>query len=416
MKLLAIIKREYLEHVRSKGFVIGTILLPALMSLTFVIPMMVEDKLEDSWTIGVVDLTGGLVPELRGALDLMGSGGILLEDYSDASDGAAATEHLRQAVLAEEVHGGLVFGESFVEDPKVTFYGQSVSAGIASDVLHSAAGRVLRSYRYQKAGIPDSTRAYLSAWVDWEQMQVTETGEATERDSEGVIFLAITLIMILYMMTLLYGQQTLTGVIEEKTSRVVELMLSSVPSSQLMMGKMVGICGTGLTQILVWTATLYYLASRGVTIAGITFDSAFLTPMILGSFIVFFLLGFLLFSSIYAGVGALCNTIQEAQPFSMPIMMFVIIPMLLLSLVMRAPDSPLSMWLSLVPMFSPILMFIRVCMDTPPIWQIVLSWILMIGTILLLLRAAGKLYRVGILMSGSAPSWGTLIRTLKQPD
>jgi ABC-2 type transport system permease protein len=409
MKLWAIIRREYLERVRTKGFVIGTILLPALMSLTFLIPMMVEDRMQDSWTVGVVDSSGELMPQLLTILGNTGSEGVKLEAVE-------SLDALKEGILNEDIHGGLVFNDDFIANPRVEFFSKSVSADIASDVLRSASGRLLRDRRYESAGIPDSLRAYLGAWVEWDILQVAATGETSQRDSDGVMIIAITLIMMLYMMTLLYGQQTLTGVIEEKTSRVVELMLSSVSSSQLMMGKLVGICAAGLTQILVWTGSLYYLSTKGVSLGGITFDSTFLTPMILISFIVFFLLGFLLFSSLYAGVGALCNTIQEAQPFSTPIMMFVIIPMLLLTMVMRAPDSGLSVGLSLVPMFSPILMFIRVCMDTPPFWQIGLSWVLMIGTIFLLLRGAGKLYRVGILMSGSAPSWGSLIKTLKQPD
>ena len=178
----------------------------------------------------------------------------------------------------------------------------------------------------------------------------------------------------------------------------------------------VGIGGAGLTQVAIWVAVLVYMAGQGISVAGLSFDASFLTPMILGSFVVFFVLGFLLFSMMYAGVGALCNTIQEAQPFATPIMMFVVIPMLLLSMVLRAPSSTLATVLSLIPMFSPVLMFIRVCLSSPPLWQVLLSWVLMSATIWLMSRAAGKLFRVGILMNGSAPSWATLIRTLRQPD
>jgi len=168
--------------------------------------------------------------------------------------------------------------------------------------------------------------------------------------------------------------------------------------------------------VAIWTAAIFVMAGQGLSVGGISFDASYLTPMILGSFVVFFVLGFLLFSMMYAGVGALCNTIQEAQPFATPIMMFVIIPMMLMTLVLKAPGSPLATVLSLIPMFSPILMFMRVCLASPPLWQVVLSWVLMSATIWMMSRAAGKLFRVGILMSGSAPNWATLIRTLRQPD
>ncbi|MBK9305251.1 MAG: ABC transporter permease [bacterium] len=417
MKMLAIIRREYLERVRTKGFVISTLLIPLLMALIMVVPMLTMQSVDTRNTIGLIDPSGEYFSRLDESLssqeDLHVS---LIPLPVTGGDVAAATAGMQDQIRDESLDGGVVIGDDFVGTPKATYYSRSVSGSIVRDDLQPALDRVLRQARFARAGVPDSLHAFLSERVAWESLSVGDTGEATRRDEGGVMLLAFTLIMMLYMMVLVYGQQTLTAVIEEKSSRVVEVLLSSVPSSQLMFGKVVGIGAAGLTQVAIWTAAIFVMAGQGLSVGGISFDASYLTPMILGSFMVFFLLGFLLFSMMYAGVGALCNSIQEAQPFATPIMMFVIIPMMLMTLVLRAPGSPLATVLSLIPMFSPILMFMRVCLASPPLWQVLLSWVLMSATIWMMSRAAGKLFRVGILMSGSAPNWATLIRTLRQPD
>jgi ABC-2 type transport system permease protein len=417
VKMFAIIRREYLERVRTKGFVISTLLLPLLMSLTMLVPMLTMKSVDTRNTIGLIDPSGSFFASLDAALSEQKDARVSLIPLQVAGgDVAAATASLQDQIRDESLDGGVVIGDDFIGVPKATFYSRSVSGSIIREDLQPALDRVLRQTRFARAGVPDSLHAYLLERVDWTSLSVGDEGEATRRDEQGVFVLAFVLIMMLYMMVLLYGQQTLTAVIEEKSSRVVEVLLSSVPSSQLMFGKVVGIGGAGLTQVGIWVTALFVMAGQGISVGGLSFDASFLTPMILGSFVVFFVLGFLLFSMMYAGIAALCNTIQEAQPFATPIMMFVIIPMLLLSLVLRAPNSTLATVLSLIPMFSPVLMFIRVCLSTPPLWQVLLSWVLMSASIWVLSRAAGKLFRVGILMSGSAPNWATLIRTLRQPD
>ncbi len=259
-------------------------------------------------------------------------------------------------------------------------------------------------------GIEPLDAAYVMEGVSWERLTVGDDGTTSKRDEGGVLGMAIILIMMLYMMVLLYGQATLTGVIDEKTSRVVEVMLSSVSSWHLMLGKIIGIGAAGLTQIGIWSLSLYAVSLKGISVAGISIDASILSPMILVSFLVFFVLGFLIFSSMFAGVGALCNTVQEAQPFSTPIMMFVILPMLMLSMVMKNPDSGLAVGLSLFPLFTPILMFIRVCLQMPPMWQIVLSWVLMLGTIYFFSKIAGSCSGWAFSCTGRHPPGGRCSR------
>ena len=144
-----------------------------------------------------------------------------------------------------------------------------------------------------------------------------------------------------------------------------------------MLGKVMGIGLAGLTQFGIWTGAFFCSVQRGVSVGEFSLDTAFLTPVILITFIVFFLLGFFLYATLYAGIGAMCNTVQDSQQFHTPLVMGLVLPMMLLSLVLRSPDSTLSVVLSLIPLFSPVLMFMRVCVETPPLWQIGLSWVLM---------------------------------------
>jgi ABC-2 type transport system permease protein len=417
MKLWAIIRREYKERVKSKGFVISTVLIPLLMSLTIVIPMLMGERVEERRTVAVLDSEGRWFDELERVLLERTGGGVELREVQ--LDGRALEEgaaEIQDLVVQGDVNGGIVFDPGFMENGKLRFYVKSVAAGLASDSLRPAVNAVLRKARFAEAGISEDLTGYLLSYTDWERLTVSQDGDATARDERGVFGMAMTLIMILYMMVLLYGQQTLTGVIEEKTSRVVEVLLSSVPSWQMMLGKILGIGAAGLTQVAIWTGSLYIASTQGISIAGVTFDASVLSPMILVSFLVFFVLGFLMYSALFAGVGALCNTIQEAQPFSTPIMMFIIIPMLMLTVVMRDPGGTLATVMSLIPLFTPVLMFIRVILETPPLWQVALSWVLLLATIILFSRTAGKLFRVGILMHGAAPSWGTLVKVMRQAD
>ena len=308
----------------------------------------------------------------------------------------------------------LLITPDFLDSGKATFYNKSVSAMVMRDeVLRPALNRVLREGRFAAAQVPDTLFAYLAARTVWSSIAVTAEGGEEEQDEEVGFIMAIALIMIIYMMVIMYGSHTLTAVIEEKSSRMVEVLLASIPPGDLMQGKVIGIGLAGLTQFAIWSGTMLLISQRGVSIGGLSLTTAFLTPVILVNFVAFFLLGFFLYATLYAGIGAMCNTVQDSQQFHTPLLMGLVIPMTLLTLILRSPDSTLSVVLSLIPLFSPVIMFMRVCVETPPLWQIGLSWALMLASIWLAGRMAGKLFRMGILMYGAAPTWATLIKVLR---
>lgn len=414
-KILTVVSREYLERVRSKSFLIGTILGPALMSMFIVIPLLTAGNSgKDQRTIAVIDQSGDVRGPLAAVLAEGGHKNLTLQPVEVGPGGLeAAVAGVKKEILAGNVHSGLVIPADFTRNGTVTFYNKSVSSMVVrDDMLRPALDRVMRERRFASAAVPDSLFKYLSARAEWSSVSVTADGESKQDDAIPFA-MAFVLIMIIYMMVLMYGNHTLTAVIEEKSSRMVEILLSSVSPSNLMLGKVLGIGLAGLTQFAIWTLAFFLISQRGLTIGDTTLDVSFLTPTILVSFVMFFLLGFFLYATLYAGVGSMCNTIQDSQQFHLPLTMGLVIPMMMLTAVLRDPNSTMATVLSLVPLFSPVLMFMRVCVETPPLWQILLSWVLMAGSIWLSARAAGKLFRIGILMYGQAPTWATLGRALR---
>lgn len=415
-RVMTIIRKEYLERVRAKSFMIGTLLGPALMSMFIWLPVMVAGSGgDDERTIGVVDLSGDSFGSFVAALDERGAAHLhLLPVGCDGRQEADCVAELKSMVLDGTVHSGVVIAADFLETGKAVFYNKSVGALVVLDnTLRPALSRALREGRFAAAAVDRELYGYLTAGSEWSSISLTGEGGEEEQDGDMAVGMAFVLIMIIYIMVIMYGSHTLTAVIEEKNTRMAEVLLASVSPNDLMLGKVLGIGAAGLTQFGIWALTFFALSQRGVTVGEFTLDVGFLTPIILVSFVVFFVLGFFLYATLYAGVGAMCNTIQDSQQFHTPLAMGMVLPMLLLALVLRAPDSTLAVVLSLVPLFAPVLMFMRVCVETPPLWQIVTSWVLMIISIILSAWAAGKLFRVGILMYGASPTWATLVRALR---
>ena len=413
-KILTVIRKEYLERVRSKSFVIGTLLGPVLMSMFILMPVLLADKGgDDARVVGVIDPAGLYFDSLAEVLADQGRDNVKLELIGTGTVEEALTE-MKESILDESIHSGILIAVDFLDSGRATFYNKSVSASVMRDeALRPALNKVLREERFAAAQIPDTLFAYLAARTVWSNIGVTAEGGEEEQDEDVGFIMAFVLIMIIYIMVIMYGSHTLTAVIEEKSSRMVEVLLASIRPGDLMLGKVMGIGLAGLTQFAIWSAALLIISQRGISVGDISLDTAFLTPVILINFIVFFLLGFFLYATLYAGIGAMCNTVQDSQQFHTPLVMGLVIPMMMLSLVRRSPDSTVSVVLSLIPLFSPVIMFMRVCVETPPVWQIGLSWVLMMISIWMAARMAGKLFRMGILMYGASPTWATLIKVIR---
>jgi ABC-2 type transport system permease protein len=272
--------------------------------------------------------------------------------------------------------------------------------------------------RLKKEGLdPDRVAQYIKR-VGMRTIKVTKKGEE-EEDKGGTFIVSYLFVLILYVTLIFYGQAIMRGVIEEKNSRVVEIIVSSLRPFQLMMGKILGIAAVGFTQYAIW-ALFGFSASRysksivsSLFPAAAGFKMTSIPPYIFVYFVVFFILGYFLFATIYAAIGSMVNSEKEAQQLVFPVIMFLVIPMMLMALILRSPNSSLSVILSLIPFFAPILMLMRITILLPPFIEIASSIALLALSVLLMIWLTAKIYRVGILMYGKRPSIREVAKWMK---
>ena len=238
------------------------------------------------------------------------------------------------------------------------------------------------------------------------------------RDSGEGFALVFGAGFIMYLTILMYGQMILGAVIEEKETRIGEILFSSVKPFTLMMGKLVGVSLLALTQLAIWGLAFLAFVVYGVGVlaaSGMTLNVPQVPLIYFVYFGLFFLLGYFIYSTIYALIGSMVTTAQEGGQLSMPVVLFPLIGFYLFLPVSRSPDSSFAFWVSMFPFFSPMTMLVRIVTQTPPLWQIVLSLFLGFGTVALVTWLAGRVYRVGMLMAGKKASIPEVIRWLKQP-
>lgn len=407
-RVLAVARRELLERLRSKAFLIGTLLGPVILGALMVVPSLVMSRQRGKpLRVAVLDASGSLRAEVERALasrrDEAG------RPRFEVREGEASRERLEADVKEGQLDGFLYLPEDALERSLAEYYGQNVSNMLDLRLLDRATEETLIGRRLAGAGVEPSRIQDLMRPLELKTIRLTKSG--AREDRRGAFLLSVTLMMMLYTSVLLWGQAVLSGVIEEKGSRVVEVMVSSIPTSSLLAGKLLGVGAAGLVQLLVWTLSLALLGlyAAGAAAAG-GMDLPEIPPLLLLSFVVFFLLGYFLYAAMYAAVGAAVNTIQEAQSLVYPILLPLVVGMMFFPAVIQSPDSTLSVVLSLVPPLTPLLMFLRISVVTPPAWQILLSILLTLASIAGVLWVAARIYRVGILMYGKRPTFPEIMR------
>jgi ABC-2 type transport system permease protein len=412
-KLWAVVRREYIERVRTKGFVIGTILGPLILGAMMIVPVFAMRSGSKLLRVAVLDRVGTLGPRVEEALRAARFDDKPRFDVQPSGAGPAAAREaaLKKAVLEGKLDGYLEIPEDVLARGAASYYGRNVSNRLDLRTMERAASDVLVGIRLAEAGLDPTKVKDLTRGLDLKTIRLSESGE---REDQGAAFIfAVILLMILYTSILMWGQVVMTSVIEEKTSRVVEVMASGVPSTTLLAGKLLGVGAAGLTQFLVWSLSLFgaSLVMAG-PLAG-TFPMPEITPLMLVSFVLFFLLGFYFYAALYASIGAAVNTVQEAQNLVFPVMTPIIIGMVSFPAAIEAPDGPLSVTLSMIPGISPLIMFLRIVVLTPPTWQIALSIALLGLGIVGVLWVAARVYRVGILMYGKKPTFPELVKWVR---
>lgn len=415
-KLAIVLRKEYLERVRTKSFVIGTVLGPILIAAMMFGPAFLADRTEaEHMDVAIFDLGSGeasqrIVEAVESSASAVGDGfPLAVTLHTEAAGLDSARVVLDAQVSADEIGGYLVLSEDFLESGQAIYYGERLSGVVGVEVLEGVLDRVVQRERMAELGIAAADLATVLKGAD---LELRAVGSEEEGNLEGRFLMGISMIMLLYFMMIFYGQFTMNAVIEDKSSRVVEVMLASITPTQLMLGKILGQGLVGVTQFAVWVSAGVAFSSFGGSISGMDFEIGQVGIDLWIWFGVFFVLGYLVYSSLYAGVGALCSSMQDAQQYQGPITMLIVVPMLLLQVILRNPDSTMSVGLSLFPLFTPMLMFIRVVLGKPDTWQLIASVAILVLTVWVLMRGAGKLFRLSILKFGRAPSWKEIIALL----
>jgi ABC-2 type transport system permease protein len=310
-------------------------------------------------------------------------------------------------VLDEEIDSWVWITAEGLDDDAVEYHAESLSNFLTQERIEDAVSAEVRRQRLAEAGIDADRVTELSRSIGLDTVRVDAEGSREEGGFAGFI-LAYALFFLLYLVIILYGQQVLNGVIEEKSSRSMEVLVSSVKPFELMLGKLLGIGSVGLSQLAVWFGTLAVLTAPGLVSAMTFLPDGFDVPgvtLTLGvNFFLCFVLGFFFYASIYAAIGSAFNNLQEAQQVAGVAVIFLIIPMVLIVPVANDPDATWVAAMSMIPLFTPLLMLLRVAVKVPPLWQMVVGYGLTFLAVGAILWIAGRIYRVGILMYGKKPT------------
>jgi ABC-2 type transport system permease protein len=421
---LVVAQREYLSRLRSKGFWIATAALPVFLAAVGILPSLLLMRAEKAHRLVIVDTTGELGEAVR---DELLRGGKPTPDAGPASGQAEAAfdvelapaadrEEMNRRVLEGEIDAWIRIDEEALAGDRVSYYAESVSNFLTQEKIERAISSSARRWRLATAGYDADEVGELARSVQLVAVKVTEKGEEEGGVAAGII-LAYFLFFMLYMILVIYGQQVMNGVLEEKSSRIVELIVATTRPLELMLGKLIGICSVALTQVAIWLTTVLVLTLPSVVATmswlpeGVTIPT--LGPWLILHLLVNFLLGFFLFSTFYAAIGAAFNSVQEAQHSASILVAFLVVPVLLFWKVLNDPDGTISVVTSMIPLFTPLLMMLRIVIKTPPAWQIGVAYALTAAFTWMMVWIGSRIYRVGILMYGKKPTFRELWRWVR---
>lgn len=436
-----IIGREFRERVMKKSFIISTILTPLLMVGIMVgTSFIMATNVGEAKHIAVVDRSGVIAPSLA-------STEVIVYEPTDRTP-----EELR-AEGDEQMYGFLVIGEDIVENPSnVSLYSYSTSTMEVESAIARDIEEVIEQHRLKAYDIEN-----LPQIMDEVEADVTlrsyKLGEEDEEDKESSSVLAFGLSYIfgfvMYIFVIIYGSMVMQGVIEEKSGKVLEVMVATVRPYQLMMGKILGIASVAVLQFVIWIVIIFVggtvvmqfmmpteLVESAAAISAGTADMAamegagvdpemaamlanatdigFLVRFF-GSFLLYFLGGYLLYAAMFAAVGSAVDNVQDAQQFQTPITMPIIIGFIVMMFAMKEPHAPLSVWCSMIPFTSPIVMMARLPFDVP-MWELALSLVILAASFAVMVWIAAKIYRIGIFMHGRKPSYKELWQWIRMKD
>ena len=412
--MFVIARREFLERVRSRWFVAMTLLGPIGMVAMVLIPALIAGRGAEGAKVEIVDKTGVIAQPLSAKLaEAKWKPAILPANADDDATYRAEMGRIRD----NQINGFITIPKDALDGGQIVYRGDNASSQVVEVTLHQIVGQVVQAERGKRAGIPDAKLAELLRPPSFEAQHTN--GETEGASGMASFVIAYMLAFILYMVITLYGVSVMRSVVQEKTSRVMELMVATIKPRSLMAGKIVGVGAAGLVQISVWLAigavTLAYrdqiLGAFGVSGGGAALPPIGLAD--LSIIIIYFILGFFFYASMYAAVGAMVSSEQDTQQVQMPIMVLLLVGFAGVTAVGSDPRGVTAAVMTIVPFWSALLMPMRFLLGGAGPGEVALSLIVLAASTVLVARAAAKIYRVGVLMYGKRPSLSELVRWLR---
>ena len=405
-----VIRREYLERVRTRAFVISTILVPLFMAAVTIGPTKLAG-MKVSGTRKIVIVTDDpnfgatVISQLKTA-----------ERKTDAVVDTNTSQENRDALRAKvsrgEIDGFLWITSKEIADRKGSYTAREVGDMLETVGLQKAVTFAAIGQRMAARGVSGGDLDQLLKSISIDTIRM-ERGKERKITGLNAFLASFTMVFALYMTLILYGVSVMRSVIDEKASRIVEVLLASLAPIDLMVGKVVGVGAVGLTQTLIWAVGGLLISSPALFAAkGLMGDVQISTTMLV-LFPFYFVLGFLLYSASFAAIGAAVNSEQEAQQFNFVGMSPLILSMVVMTPIIRQPNGTMSLVFSLFPWTAPICMFLRISVETPPAWQIALSIVLMAAAVVVMMWLCARIYRIGILMYGKRPTLPEIVKWMR---
>lgn len=423
-----IIRREYVERVSKKSFIVTTLLMPVLMLLLSAAPALIMSvNTSETKNIIVIDDSGIILPRLE----------------SDNVVAFSSTSLPLDSIMADEGYDGILLIEKdIVEQPdNMRFYTRDAASSEVTSNIERQVESIVERVRIESYGISNLNEILEDVNVDvaLQTMRINDENEATDSSTLLSTVIGMVMAFILYMFLIMYGQMVMTSIIEEKNNRVLEIMVSSVKPSHLMMGKIVGVGLVAVTQVVLWGLLLSAISAfvmpailpesmavdvaayqAGTLDAGASVDMEFVKVLstlgsvgyiagLFGNMLLFLIGGFLFYAAINAAFGSAVDNVQDAGQLQMFVVLPIILGLVFGVSVVNDPSSPLALWMSFIPFTSPMVMMARIPFGIPA-WEIALSLVILYGSFLAMVWIAAKIYRVGIFMYGKKPNLKDLIR------
>ena len=447
-KFLAVVKHEYKKVVLKWSFLIGTLLMPFLAACLAVVPAVIFSIKGEPTRIAVVDPTHQITQRLKENLSadkltakareamkeqfgnieasqqeqMKRNAQSFVETFVfvdlpyDAENTAVRREQLSSMVAEGSIDAYLIIPPD-IDSPDAKFEFRSRKAGdfVSNDTFKDALNQAVRSQRLADAQISEERLNELSADVKLDSKGINELGE--EKDTDGTFVAAFVIGLMIYITLAIYGQMIMGAVVEEKETRIAEILFSSARPFELMLGKLVGVGLAGLTQLAIWISTAAVLIGILAAQSGsLEFVGSLpeITVAKAAAFLIFFLLGFFIYASIFALIGSMVTSVQEGGQFAFPPIMILLVGFYFSFAVIRDPNSTLSFWVSIAPFFAPITMPVRILAETPPLWQILLAIGINVAAIAAVVALTSRVYRVGMLMYGKRATLPEVWRWIRQ--